>query len=173
VLSLKSNGLLNKESGEALAGVLKANSVLTKLDISSNYDPFSSSRSIDGVGFAQALAVGLIDNGALLVLSLKSNNLHADGGKALAKGLKGNTVITQLDISSNALGLDSNYHEGMSGVIALADAIPGMRAMTGLDLSSNNIVGSVPSLVNAIAQLSTLTQVNLSGNDKILPGAWE
>jgi hypothetical protein len=78
VLSLKSNGLLNKESGEALAGVLKANSVLTKLDISSNYDPFSSSRSIDGVGFAQALAVGLIDNGALITLNMSSNGIPSE-----------------------------------------------------------------------------------------------
>jgi hypothetical protein len=73
------------------------------------------------------------------VLSLKSNNLHADGGKALAKGLKGNTVITQLDISSNALGLDSNYHEDMSGVIALADAIPGMRALSVTNVMGNRI----------------------------------
>jgi hypothetical protein len=39
--------------------------------------------------------------GALSVLSLESNELYADGGKALAEGLKGNTVITELDISSN------------------------------------------------------------------------
>jgi hypothetical protein len=69
------------------------------------------------------------------VLSLKSNNLHADGGKALAEGLKGNTVITELDISSNVLGRD----EDMSGVIALADAIPDMGALTKLDACSNDI----------------------------------
>jgi hypothetical protein len=79
------------------------------------------------------------DMGALSVLSLKSNRLRADGGKALAEGLKGNTVITELDISSNDLGEDSNYEPDMSGVIALADVIPGMGALTKLDISRNNI----------------------------------
>ena len=64
------------------------------------------------------------------MLSLKSNNLRADGGKALAEGLKGNTVITELDISSNYLGEDSNYKPDMSGVIALANVIPGMGALS-------------------------------------------
>jgi hypothetical protein len=67
--------------------------------------------------------------GALSALSVQSNDLHAGGGKALTKGLKGNTVITELDISSNYLGLDSDYEPDMSGVIALADAIPDMRAL--------------------------------------------
>jgi hypothetical protein len=70
---------------------------------------------------------------------LKSNNLRADGCKALAEGLKGNTVITELDISSNALGVDSNHEPDMSGVIALANIIPDVRALSSLDLSSNSL----------------------------------
>jgi hypothetical protein len=69
---------------------------------------------------------------------LKRNSLHTDGGKALAEGLKGNNVITELDISSNCLGLDSNYKPDMSGVIALADAIPHMGALTKLDISNKS-----------------------------------
>ena len=80
-LSLKSNGLLNKESGEALAGVLKANSVLTELDISSNFEEYNSA-SRDGAGFAQALAVGLIDSGALSALDLSSNRIPPGGAEA-------------------------------------------------------------------------------------------
>jgi hypothetical protein len=56
-----------------------------------------------GAGDAVLFANDISDMGALSVLSLKSNNLCADGGKALAEGLKGNTVITALDISSNNL----------------------------------------------------------------------
>ena len=48
-----------------LAGALKANSVLTELDISNNYGEYDKS-SQDGAGFAHALAVGLVDNGAIL-----------------------------------------------------------------------------------------------------------
>jgi hypothetical protein len=85
-LSLKSNGLLNKKSGEALAGVLKANSVLTELDISSNYDT-DNSTSQDGAGFAQALAVGLIDNGALLQLHFAKNAFGIEGTQFLCDSL--------------------------------------------------------------------------------------
>jgi hypothetical protein len=89
-----------------------------------------------------SLCNAIKDNGALSVLSLKSNNLHADGGKALAEGLKGNTVITELDISGNDLGWDSNYVQDTSGVIALADAIPDMGALIKLDISSNYIAAA-------------------------------
>ena len=83
-LSLKSNGLLNKESGEVLAGALKANSVLTELDISNNYEQYDKS-SQDGAGFAQALAVGLVDNGALIKLDISSNNIAAAQGEDLQR----------------------------------------------------------------------------------------
>jgi hypothetical protein len=48
-------------------------------------------------------------------------------------------VITELEISSNVLGPDSSYGQDMSGVIALADAIPDMGAMTSLNLAANNL----------------------------------
>jgi hypothetical protein len=135
-LILETNSLLNKESGTVLGNMLRSNTVLTKLDVSDNaYD----SDEDDGPGFAQELAVGIRDNGTLSVLSLKSNGFWADGGKALAKGLKGNTVVTELDISSNHLGVNSDYEPDVSGVIALADAIPYMEAMTVLNLASNGL----------------------------------
>jgi Ran GTPase-activating protein (RanGAP) involved in mRNA processing and transport len=74
VLSLKSNGLLNKESGRALADALKGNSILTELDVSSNYEKRNTS-SQDGPGFAQELAVGIRDNGALTQLDISDNEL--------------------------------------------------------------------------------------------------
>jgi hypothetical protein len=73
------------------------------------------------------------------VLSLKSNKLHADGGKALAEGLKGNTVITELDISSNNLSEDADCEPDMSGVIALANIIPDMRSLIKLNTNYNRI----------------------------------
>jgi hypothetical protein len=74
VLSLKSNALLNIESGKALADALKGNSVLTELDVSANYDPHDASSS-DGPGFAQELAVGIKDNGALTLLNISDNKI--------------------------------------------------------------------------------------------------
>jgi hypothetical protein len=81
------------------------------------------------------------------VLSLKSNNLHTAGGKALAEGLKGNQVITELDISSNNLGLNSDYGADTSGIVALADAIPDMGALTSLNLADNSLGEMVEGLL--------------------------
>jgi Leucine-rich repeat (LRR) protein len=101
------------------------------------------------------------------VLSLKSNGLCADGGKALAKGLKGNTVITELGISSNDLGENSDYEPDMSGVIALADAIPDMTALSLLSLKDNRLATKEggKALAQALASNSTLKELDVSSNN--------
>jgi hypothetical protein len=83
VLSLKSNALLNIESGKALADALKGNSVLTELDVSVNNDPLNANR--DGPGFAQELAVGIKDNGALIKLDISSNYIGAEQERVLQR----------------------------------------------------------------------------------------
>jgi hypothetical protein len=139
-LSLKSNGLLNKESGEALVGVLKANSVLTELDISSNFDQYNAT-SQDGAGFAQALAVGLIDNGALLVLSLKDNGLGTEeGGKVIGGMLKGNSVLKELGLSGN--GVCPASENSPKFVVALSPGLTDNGTLTKLDISSNYIAAA-------------------------------
>jgi hypothetical protein len=85
------------------------------------------------------LVTEIIDNGALLVLSLKGNDLLAAGGKALAEGLKGNQVITELNIANNYLVSDGRGGADTSGVIALAGAIPQMGAILSVHLLGNNI----------------------------------
>jgi hypothetical protein len=74
-----------------------------------------------------------------LVLSLKDNNLYAAGGKALAEGLKGNQVITELNIASNYLGCTKGVGADVSGIIALANIIPDMGALAKLNIGSNHI----------------------------------
>jgi hypothetical protein len=49
-----------------------------------------------------------------------------DGGKALAEGLKDSGVLIELNIADNDL---TNYGRDISGIIALAGAIPDMRAL--------------------------------------------
>ena len=68
------------------------------------------------------------------------NKLFAEGGKALAAGLKGNQVITELDISKNSLGRDSDHAPAdISGIIAIADVI-GDGALSVLSLKSNALL---------------------------------
>ena len=67
---------------------------------------------------------------------ISDNDIRADGGKALVEALKGNQVITELNIADNNL---ANYGADISGVVALADVIPDMGAMTSLNLASNEL----------------------------------
>jgi hypothetical protein len=75
---------------------------------------------------------------SLSKLDISDCNLFAEGGKALAAGLKGNQGITELNASNNSLGVDSDYDWDISGIIAIADVI-GDGAMTSLNLASNNL----------------------------------
>jgi Ran GTPase-activating protein (RanGAP) involved in mRNA processing and transport len=139
--ALSSANLLGNRIGigqaKALASILKEHSTLKSLcgNRGDETELDMSGKKI-GVEGAIMLSPEIIDNGALSVLSLKSNNLRAGGGKALADGLKGNQVITELNISDNNLG-NSGYD--MSGITALAGVIPDMGALIKLDISSNDI----------------------------------
>jgi hypothetical protein len=82
VLSLKENGLGTKEVGKVLGEMLKANSVLKELDLSSNY--VNTHYGGDGPGFAQGVAAGTSDNGAMTSLNLALNGLGAEGAKIIA-----------------------------------------------------------------------------------------
>ena len=73
VLSLKENGLGTREAGQVLGEMLKANSVLKELDLSSNY--VNPDGGGDAPGFAQELAVGIKDNGVMMSLDISNNNL--------------------------------------------------------------------------------------------------
>ena len=80
--------MANKESGKALAEALKHNSVLTALDVSKN----ALYTFNDGPGFAQELAIGIKDNGAMTSLNLASNDIcwggYMDGIKAISSAVK-------------------------------------------------------------------------------------
>jgi hypothetical protein len=60
---------------------------------------------------------------SLSKLDISDCNLFAEGGKALAAGLKGNQAITELNVSNNILGMDSDHDGDISGIIAIADVI--------------------------------------------------
>jgi hypothetical protein len=71
-LNMSKNGLLSKEGGTVLGEMLKGNTLLKELDVSSS-----------GSGFAKELAVGIKDNGAMTSLNLADNSI---GGFYTAKG---------------------------------------------------------------------------------------
>jgi Ran GTPase-activating protein (RanGAP) involved in mRNA processing and transport len=134
--------------------------------VSSKFGRVYKVQDISGIS---ALADAIKDNGALSVLSLQSNGLEAEGGKALAEGLKGNHVITELNIADNDLAC---YNGNTSGAIALADAIPDMRALLSLDISNNQLLYSPngeakaagKALADALAENTVLTVLDVSAN---------
>jgi Ran GTPase-activating protein (RanGAP) involved in mRNA processing and transport len=166
-LSLKDNALCTKEAGKALAAALAGNSVLKELDLSNNSFYNSRDDQSDGPGFAQELAIGIKDNGAMSILDICSNYIRAEGGKALAAGLKGNQVIKELNFSGNTLGYNSNLDTDTSGIIAIADVIPGMGALSVLSLKDNRLLtkDGGKALAQALANNSTLKELDVSSNN--------
>jgi hypothetical protein len=160
VLSLKENDLGTKEAGKVLGEMLKANSVLKELDLSSN-----CAYGGDAPGFAQELAVGIKDNGALTKFDISNNSLFAAGTKALAKGLEGNQIMTELNISANDIG--------KPGAMALAGIVPGMVALNSLNLSQNGLLNeeSGHALAAALIANSALTALDVSKNFDLASGS--
>ena len=75
-----------------------------------------------------ALANAIPDMRAVTKFDISDNSLYAAGGKVLAEALNSNQVMTELNLAENKLGCKANSggEADMSGIIALADVIPGM-----------------------------------------------
>ena len=96
------NNLCNKAAGKALANMLAGNTTLKELDVSDN----EGSGAYDGQGFAQEIANGVKNNGAL----------------------------TNLNLSTNSLGgyyVEGRWISDMTGIKALATAIPACKYVHG------------------------------------------
>jgi Ran GTPase-activating protein (RanGAP) involved in mRNA processing and transport len=127
---------------KALATSLSSNQVLTELNLSSNWlgmeDPWSHSKSdMSGVAILADAIKG--STGALTSLGISQNYLYTEGTKLLAQALKGNQIMTALNISSNFMTFDGEKNGDVSGVAALADVIPSMGALSKLDARDNHI----------------------------------
>jgi Ran GTPase-activating protein (RanGAP) involved in mRNA processing and transport len=173
-LSMSKNKLGTKEAGQALGNMLKANSILTELDVSNNTE-YDGSIKYDGSGFAQGVSKGLTDNRALTKFNISKCELMAEGGKALAAGLKGNQVITELNISNNDLLCWKSGAENAdtSGIIAIADAIPDMRALTSLNLSSNHVeVQGAKAVAEAIKVTVRLKKIPFACRSDVSFNCW-
>jgi hypothetical protein len=169
---------IGTEQAQALANILKEHPTLkslcgnkgneTELDMSGELN-----KQLGAEG-AIMLAPEIMDNGALLVLSLKDNSLYAAGAKVLGEGLKGNQSITVLDLSDNRMGKESRFTIDMSGVITLVDAIGDMGALSVTNVMGNyvgkeqlsklqEIMHSKPNLVSLCGIAGDATEADLSG----------
>jgi Ran GTPase-activating protein (RanGAP) involved in mRNA processing and transport len=83
-------------------------------------------------------------NGAMTSLDVSDNQLGAEGTKLLVDALKGNQIMMELNISSNYM-----TSGGMAGVVALAGAIPDMRALTKLMFGDEQAVTMTTEMTEA------------------------
>jgi hypothetical protein len=137
VLSLKKNSLCTNEAGKVLGEMLKVNSVLKELDLSDNHGG-------DPVGFAQELALGIKDNGAMTRLNISNIQLCGhwktpdfSGFKALAAAIEQHKLLT-MDTVDMSEALDvSNQNLGTAGAKMMATFINGNVPMTSLSLANS------------------------------------
>jgi Ran GTPase-activating protein (RanGAP) involved in mRNA processing and transport len=149
------------EQAQELIHILQAKDKLTTLcGFNGDETELDLSNKNLRAGCAFLVANEISDMGALSVLSMKSNSLGVEGGKALAEGLKGNSVITELNIADNNL---ANYGRDMSGVIILADVIKDMGALSSANLLMSDIGSKqAQALANILKEHATLK--SLCGN---------
>ena len=135
-LLMGANGLCNKEAGEALANMLASNTTLKELDVSDN-----TYYECDSPGFAQELAIGVKNNGALEKLLMANNDMATkEAGEALRQALANNSVLKELDISSNGFyNSSSDKSDGPAFARGIADGVKNNGALTSLDVSNNKI----------------------------------
>lgn len=143
-LTMRGNTLKGVATGRAMGDAIATNTVLRELDLSS-----PGERIIDGIrqcfhpgdaAFVEAFAVGLRANKTLTRLDLSNNPLYASGCKALADSLRGNHVMAELKLSVCDLSRDATRSAtNISGVLAMCDAIPTMRALARLDMDANGL----------------------------------
>jgi Ran GTPase-activating protein (RanGAP) involved in mRNA processing and transport len=172
VLNLASNNIFAKGI-ELLAEALKRNQIMTELNVSGNAATWDGKRNGEMSGVI-ALANAIPDMRAMTKFDISSNKIYAEGGKALAEGLKGNQVIKELNFSGNDLGYNSNNVTDTSGIIAIADVIPGMGALVKLGLAqcatNVGVTGRATAalgkaLADALAANTVLQELDLSGNE--------
>jgi Ran GTPase-activating protein (RanGAP) involved in mRNA processing and transport len=156
--------------GKTLAEALKDNQIMTELNIASNYLGKKVAAAYGGVDMAGVIAISnaIPTMGALAKFNISDNKLCAPGTKTLAEALKGNQIMTELNISSNGIGLDDWYNEGsdMPGVEPMASAIPTMGALTSLNMSNNMLAtkASGKALAGILSSNSVLKELDVSKN---------
>jgi hypothetical protein len=158
-LILRDNNLACKAGGEAIADMLKGNSVLTELDLSKN----NGFQGCSPAEFAQALSPGISGNGAMTSLNLSSNAL---GELVLPAGWT-KEGMSYDPIYKHSGGRERKEHPGKpEGIIAVANAIKDMGALSVLSLKKNALgtkeAGKV--LGQMLKENSVLKELDLSDN---------
>jgi Leucine-rich repeat (LRR) protein len=134
-LDMSANDFYGTEAGKALGDMLAVNTVLKQLDLS------NCNMRIKSI---KAFAVGIRNNGALLHLDISSNDIgKLASSSGWVKEDKQNPDFTYMHPDGrHQKEPPEGEHFKPEGTIAIADAIPDMKALSSLNLASNSIGGS-------------------------------
>jgi Leucine-rich repeat (LRR) protein len=121
-----------------------------------------------------------IGSKTLLKLDISNNDLNAEGGTALSAVLDGNQIMTELNIANNRFGFkagantlervyDATGNRHGNGVIAIANSIKNMGALSKLDASNNGMFGKydetgTTAWASALKACTSITALNLAEN---------
>ncbi len=175
---MSKNVMLTKEAGKALGDMLKANSVLKELDVSSNYN--LNAGSWDGAGFALGIADGLSTNGALKNLNISSNGMEQlvmpDGWTDRMAGRTFRLRSGTKRYCHKDGRVQDSIPEGSKpeGFIALANAITSNGALVTVNVMGNSmgkeqlsklqeITQGHPTLISLCGIADDATEADLSG----------
>jgi hypothetical protein len=131
-LDMSDNVLGCEEAGQALGDMLATNSTLQQLNLSNNFITSGSATK-----FAQALSIGLRDNRALLFLDISDNNIGTSWNLNPAYETNPDEEYKYKSTDGGGQDEEPAGELGPIGVIAVANAIKDMAALTSLNFSSN------------------------------------
>jgi hypothetical protein len=131
------NGI-GTDQAKKLVGILKEHPTLKSLcGNTGNEIELDMSGKMHGTGDVIMLVPEIIDNGALSKLVVRQNNIHnAEAGKAFSNMLAQNTVLKELDLSSQKVG-EYGYPLDPAFVKEFAVGISDNSALLQLDISDH------------------------------------
>ena len=164
-----SDNNLRAEGGKALGEALKDNQIMQELNIASNElihkADAKTTADIDMSGVI-AISDAIPTMGALVKFDISNNLLGAEGVKALGEALKGNGVMTDLNLASNYAGLKPGGKSDMSGVSAISDAIHTMGALVKFDFSNNELrADGGKAIAGALKNNNIMKELNIARNN--------
>jgi hypothetical protein len=125
--------------------------------ISKGKDSGGDIKMIDLSG-VKVLAEGIAVSASLTKISLAKNNLGEEGTKIICEAMKGNTTITELDLSG--WGHTSNIG-GAPGAKCVADMLRVTASLTSINLFANNLgPEGARALAPAIRDSTSLTYLS-------------
>ena len=171
-LSLSSNNIPH-EASEELALVIESNKQLEKLWLNDNYLHYS----------ANVILNSLATITTLTMLDLNNNQIPQEAGEALASVIMHNTILEELYLHSNNLGIEtikvakslqhittlktlnlSSNNIPQEAFEELALVIESNKQLEKLWLNDNNLHSSANVILNSLATITTLTMLDLNNN---------